>query len=155
MSALRRRASRPDTEPPVARDSGVRAALKQEDIDTVPPPPPATLEDVHARATVNQKLSPEFLAYLRSFDPVAVPGPAPEPAPAPAPTPADDGPVIEVGESSDDPSALLDEATAPPLTFDAEIDADELPDFRDRKAAVALVVAGIVAAGIALAALFD
>jgi hypothetical protein len=130
-----------DSVPP-SRDSGVRNRIRQEDIDTLPPPPPDG-EDVHRRDTVNQKMSPEFLAYLRSFDSDPI-------NPVPWQTPVDDGPVIEVGEHAEDEATLLGEP--PAVSFESEIEDDEIPSFRDHRATFALIGAAVVvAAGIAAA----
>jgi hypothetical protein len=111
---------------------------------------------------VNQKISPEFLAYLRSFDAPATRFDAP-PAPlvpqvedpiSPVPwkTPVDDGPVIEIGEHAEDEATLLGEP--PAVSFESEIEDDEIPSFRDHRTTFALIGAAVVvAAGIA-AALF-
>ncbi len=183
MGAAFRR-SIPLTDPPTTR-SGVHARVRDDDEDTVvtdvherdtlPPPANAApiaphvseLADVHARDTVNQKLSPEFLAYLRSFD---VGGPRPVAADPATPQPwtqepRDEQPEIEVAESFDDEETLLvlpSEAPAPafidePTTLDARSpeplateDDDVVPSFRDGRAiacvvAVLSAVAGAVA----------
>jgi hypothetical protein len=135
-----------DSVPP-SRESGVRSRIRQEDIDTLPPPPPDA-EDVHRRDTVNQKMSPELLAYLRSFDAPAVPlVPVADPInPVPWSAPVDDGPVIEVGEEADDEAAVLGEQ--PAVSFEAAIEDDEIPSYRDHRATFALIGAAVLVAGV-------
>lgn len=140
-----------DSVPP-SRDSGVRGRARQEDIDTLPPPPPDA-EDVHRRDTVNQKVSPEFLAYLRSFDAPPVPvipdGPI---DPVPWRGPVDDSPVIEIGEDAEDEASLLGEP--PAVSFESEIEDDVVPSFRDHRATFALIGAAVIVVGGIAAAFF-
>jgi hypothetical protein len=172
--------------------SGVHARVRDDDEqtvvtdvherDTLPPAPAgaAEFEDVHARETVNRKISPEFLAYLRSFD--AGPAVVADPA-TPQPWsfgPRDDQPEIEVAESFDDEETLLalpagalpagvlpscvlpsslqpsfpDEQTNSDDRFHKPFAADEeIPSFRDGRA-IACVVAVLSAVAGAVATVF-
>ncbi len=159
-AAFDRRPSPDDSEPPPARDSGVRACRRQEDIDTLPPPPP-DLDDVHKRDTVNRKMTPELIAYLQSFEGRAsLPDPtALDPTnPTPWGEQNNDGPVIDVAEHFEDVDTLLGEPAQPAAllapSFEAEIEADEVPSFRDNRAVVALVGVALLVAGIVGAVLF-
>ena len=176
MGAAFRR-SIPLTAPPTTK-SGVHARVRDYDDeatvvtdvherDTVPPPATTELDDVHGRETVNRKISPEFLAYLRSFD-AAPAAPVADPAtPQPWSSEArDDQPEIEVGESFDDEETLLAlppgvlPASVPPsslqpsMPLSAEAEADEeIPSFRDSRA-IACVVAILSAVAGAIATVF-
>lgn len=129
------------------RESGVRACVRQEEIDTLPPPPP-DLEDVHARATVNRKLSPEFLSYLRSFDAPRAPEVDPV-VPEPWVEPLDDTPILEIHEELDE-SFEEESREAGPGEAPAQIDLsslhdeEEVPSFRDHRASVVLVGLALV-----------
>lgn len=124
------------------------------------PPPPPDAEDVHRRDTVNKKVSPEFLAYLRSFDSPIVPAAEGPIDPVPWTRSEDDGPVIaisfdsppdgvELGEHDEDEAALLAEPQR--VSFEAEIEDDEIPSFRDNRALYALIGATVFVAGVAAA----
>jgi hypothetical protein len=171
--------------PPSTR-SGVHARVRDDGIhddetvvtdvhsrDTLPPsdPPPNEFDDVHGRETVNRKVSPEFLAYLRSFDSQNPPEVAADPA---TPQPwtreiRDEQPEIEVGESFldegtlvmgppmvDEPTLVDDRfhrpATLPPAANQPDEDF-EIPSFRDGRAIAACVVGLLSVAG-AVAAFF-
>lgn len=126
MSAPPLRFPSPLPPAPEPDESGVRPVVREEEIDTLPPPADET-GDAYTHVTVVRAPSPELLACLRAVD------------------------VDRAAEPSVDPSQPHAWNEPPSLESGQEaVDGGEVPRFRDHRAELALAGAALVIGGSAV-----